>query len=68
MILCEGLRRAGEDLTTERLIDALEGMNKLDLGLGAAVTFGPSDHQAINKVWGTKLDEKFKYQSLDLDE
>jgi serine/threonine protein kinase len=65
--LVEGLRRAGPELTTERLIDALESIRDLDLGIGPIISFGPSRHQASNKVWGTVLDRNAKFQNLDLE-
>jgi serine/threonine protein kinase len=67
MILSEGLRRAGDNLNTDSLIDALENIRNLDLGIGTALTFGPSEHQASHKVWGTILDRDGKYQVLELD-
>ncbi|MDF3831890.1 ABC transporter substrate-binding protein [Cupriavidus basilensis] len=39
----EGLRRAGKDLTREKLVTALEGMKSLDLG-GYIVNFSPESH------------------------
>jgi eukaryotic-like serine/threonine-protein kinase len=65
--LVEGLRRAGPDLTTEKLIDALESIRDLDLGIGPIISLGPSRHQASNKVWGTVLDANRNFQILDLD-
>jgi ABC-type branched-subunit amino acid transport system substrate-binding protein len=67
MILTEGLRRAGDNLTTDTFIEALETIHNLDLGIGAPVNFGPSEHQASRKVWGTVLDEKGQYLVLELD-
>jgi serine/threonine protein kinase/ABC-type branched-subunit amino acid transport system substrate-binding protein len=66
-ILCEGLRRAGADLTTETLVEALESIRDLDLGLGPRINFGPSEHQAIHKVWGLVLDRSGRYRPLELD-
>ncbi|MGO9830262.1 MAG: ABC transporter substrate-binding protein [Myxococcaceae bacterium] len=66
-VLVEALRRAGRSLTTERLVQALEDIHGLDLGLGAPVSFGPSEHQGSHKVWGTVLDRTGNYQSLDLE-
>ena len=65
--LIEGLKRAGSDLTTEKLIDALESIRELDLGIGPIISFGPSRHQASDKVWGTVLDRDRNFQNLDLD-
>jgi serine/threonine protein kinase len=66
-VLVEGLRKTGYDLTTEKLVDTLETMRQFDLGLGAPLSFGPSEHQASHKVWGTILDAAGQVQSLDLD-
>jgi len=65
--LVEGLRKAGPDLTTEKLIDALESIRDLDLGIGPIINFGPSRHQGSHKVWGTVLDKSRNLQVLDLD-
>jgi branched-chain amino acid transport system substrate-binding protein len=53
MILVEGLKRAGKDLTRESLIEGLEKINDLDVGLGPdyKVTYGPKDHQAFSKFY-----------------
>jgi ABC-type branched-subunit amino acid transport system substrate-binding protein len=66
-ILVEGLRRAGPQFDTETLVDTLEGMKNYELGLGPKVNFGPSDHQAVHKVWGTQLDQAGKYHAIDLE-
>ncbi|GAC1343275.1 MAG: hypothetical protein NVSMB23_16900 [Myxococcales bacterium] len=66
-VLVDALRRAGRDLTTEKLINALEETRGLDLGVGAPMNFGMSEHQASHKVWGTVLDAQGNYQPLELD-
>ena len=65
-LLVEGLKRASS-LDTERVIDALESIRNLDLGTGASLSFGMSEHQASHKVWGTMLDEKGVFQTFQLD-
>jgi ABC-type branched-subunit amino acid transport system substrate-binding protein len=65
-VLIEALRRSGRQLDTDRLVNALEGLRDFDLGLGVPVSFGPSEHQGLHKVWGTQLDEKGRYQAIDL--
>jgi len=65
-ILVEALKRAGPQLDADRVVNALEGMRDLDLGLGVPVNFSPSDHQAVHKVWGTQLDANANYQPLEL--
>ena len=54
-ILAEGLRRAGDNLTTETLIDALESIHTHEMGLGVKINYDSSEHQAIHKVWGLAL-------------
>jgi serine/threonine protein kinase/ABC-type branched-subunit amino acid transport system substrate-binding protein len=66
-IFTEGLRRAGRDLTTESLVDALESIRSHDLGLGTPIHYGPSGHQASHKVWGTILDASGRFQTIDLE-
>jgi branched-chain amino acid transport system substrate-binding protein len=66
-LFVEGLRRSGANLTTDRVIEALEGIRDLDLGIGTKLSFGPSEHQASHKVWGTILNEAAQYQVLDLE-
>lgn len=66
-VLINGLRRAGPQLDTEKLIDVLENTRNLDLGLGTALNFGRGEHQASHKIWGTAIDENGKYQSIDLE-
>lgn len=66
-LFAEGLRRAGRDLDTEKLIDALERIQDLDLGLGGSLSFGMSQHQASRKVWGTMLDDQGTFKSIDME-
>jgi branched-chain amino acid transport system substrate-binding protein len=66
-VLIEGLKRAGPQVDTEHLVDALESLHKVDLGLGTPITFSRDEHQASHKVWGTQLDAKGHYQELDLE-
>ena len=41
-VLIEGLKRAGREVSRDKLIAALETLNRFDAGLGASVTFGPN--------------------------
>jgi ABC-type branched-subunit amino acid transport system substrate-binding protein len=66
-VLIEALRRTGPQLDTEKLVDVLENMRDLDLGLGAQLGFGRAEHQASHKIWGTALDETGKYQAIELE-
>jgi branched-chain amino acid transport system substrate-binding protein len=66
-VLIQGIRQAGPQLDTEKLIDNLEAMRNIDLGLGTALNFGRAEHQASHKIWGTAIDENGKYVPLELD-
>lgn len=66
LILVEGLKRAGPQLDTEKLVDALESINDLDLGLGTVLKYSPTEHQASHMVWGTQLDKSGQYRAIDL--
>ena len=46
-VLVEGLRRAGAKPSREKLIAALEGIRKFDLG-GLEVNFSPTDHTGLD--------------------
>ncbi len=67
LILVEGLRRAGRDLTTEKLVEALEGIRGWDIGIGAQVSFAPSQHDASRKIWGTILAQDGLIKNFDLE-
>jgi branched-chain amino acid transport system substrate-binding protein len=66
-VLAQGVKRAGPQVDTERLIDSLEAMRNLDLGLGTSLNFGRAEHQASHKIWGTAMDENGKYQPIELE-
>jgi ABC-type branched-subunit amino acid transport system substrate-binding protein len=66
-VLIEALKRTGPQLDTEKLIDVLENLRDLDLGLGTQLGFGRAEHQASHKIWGTALDETGKYQAIELE-
>src|SRR5262249_19595567 len=65
-LLAEGLRRAGPQVDTEKLVDALESLRGYDAGLGTALTFGRTEHQASHKIWGTVLTAEGRYQPFEL--
>lgn len=69
-IVIEAVKRIaatpGAKIDGDRLADALEGLGNFDLGLGTALKFGPSEHQASHMIWGTQLDENGKYVTVGL--
>jgi ABC-type branched-subunit amino acid transport system substrate-binding protein len=66
-VLIEALRRAAPQFDTEKVVEALETLHDLDVGLGVPVSFSRTEHQALHKVWGTQLDVNGKYKPLDLE-
>jgi branched-chain amino acid transport system substrate-binding protein len=66
-IRVEALKRAGPQLDTEKLVDTLESIRGLDMGLGTLINFGPSEHQGSHKVWGTQLDDTGRFKPIDLE-
>jgi serine/threonine protein kinase len=66
-IFCEGLQKAGPNLTSETLRDGLESIQGLDLAIGTKISFSPSEHTGSQKVWGTILNAEGEYQELELD-
>jgi ABC-type branched-subunit amino acid transport system substrate-binding protein len=66
-ILVDALKRCGPQVDTEKLVEMLESMRNLDMGLGAPLGFSRSDHQASHKIWGTQLDKAGVYQPIELE-
>jgi ABC-type branched-subunit amino acid transport system substrate-binding protein len=52
MTICEGLKRAGRDLTREKFADALEGIHNLDVGLGSKMhlNYSKTDHVGFHNL------------------
>ncbi len=60
MVMVEGLKRAGKDLSREGLINAIETIKKGQIGTGLGINYGANDHVALEEVWVTKIqDSKF---------
>jgi branched-chain amino acid transport system substrate-binding protein len=65
-VLIAALKQNGPRIDTERLVETLENLHDLDIGLGTPVTFSQSEHQGVHKVWGSQLDATGHYQPIDL--
>ncbi|HTP68396.1 MAG TPA: ABC transporter substrate-binding protein [Dongiaceae bacterium] len=52
MVMVEGLKKAGKDLTREGLIHAIESIHEMDLGLGPQlkVDYSAKDHKGFDHV------------------
>jgi len=66
-VLIQAINKVGPQIDTEKLIDTLEVMRNIDLGLGTQLNFGRAEHQASHKIWGTAIDDNGKYAPLELD-
>lgn len=55
MVLVEGLKRAGKDLTREKLITAIESIHSMNIGMGSKLVldYGPNDHKGFDDVYPT---------------
>jgi ABC-type branched-subunit amino acid transport system substrate-binding protein len=56
-VLVEGLRRAGRELDRRKFIRAIESIRQLDLGIDNLLSFSPRDHQGLEKVYFTHLED-----------
>jgi ABC-type branched-subunit amino acid transport system substrate-binding protein len=55
-VIVEAVRRAGPNPTRAGLRMALESLRSFDLGIGAALSFGPERHQGLDSVYFTRVD------------
>jgi len=55
MVMIEGFKRAGKDLTRERFIAGIESIHEMNVGLGSKLilAYGPSDHKGFDSVYPT---------------
>ena len=54
-LLVEILTRMGEPAVRSRIKEVVEGIQNLDLGIGAPISFGPHKHQGLDRVYYTTL-------------
>jgi len=64
-LFAEALRRAGRDVDTEKLVDTLEQLRTVDLGIGGELGFSASQHQVSHRVWMTQLDEHGAFGAIE---
>jgi ABC-type branched-subunit amino acid transport system substrate-binding protein len=55
MVVVEGLKRAGKDVTREKFISSIESIHEMNIGLGPklVLNFGPNDHKGFDSVYPT---------------
>jgi branched-chain amino acid transport system substrate-binding protein len=59
-IMVEALRRAGKNLTREKLAEALDSMRKVDIG-GHVVNFSKDNHQGLREVDLTVISKEGRF-------
>jgi ABC-type branched-subunit amino acid transport system substrate-binding protein len=57
MVMCEGLKLAGKELSRAKLVSALESIKDRDMGLGPnlKLNYGPHRHQGFDGVYTTQV-------------
>ena len=55
-ILVEGLKRAGRDVSREKLVETLEGLDRYVTGLTPAVTYGPNRRVGAMGAYAVTID------------
>lgn len=55
-VLVEGLMRAGPDLTRAGFITAIESIRDFSIGMDITISFSPTDHQGLDRVYFTRLE------------
>ena len=66
-VLCEGIRRAGKDLTREKLVDALETLDAYDTGIFPPVTYGKDNRKGTDAARILKVDKEEKNFVVETD-
>jgi len=66
-IFSEGLVRSGRDFTGEELVNKLETIKALDLGIGSKISFDTSNHQASHRVWGVTIKPDGSFDNVSLE-
>lgn len=55
-VLVEGLRRAGRNLGRAKFIDAIQSIQNYSLGIANTLSFSPTDHQGLERVYFTIIE------------
>ncbi|MCY1186773.1 hypothetical protein D9M73_276820 [compost metagenome] len=56
LLLSEGLKRAGRELSREKLVRALEGLQGIDTGLTPQLGFGPGQRVGLEGAHVVEVD------------
>jgi ABC-type branched-subunit amino acid transport system substrate-binding protein len=61
-ILVNALQSSGPDLTRSALINALENISQLDIGIGKPVSFSEFDHSGLEGIYYSRLGQDGTFQ------
>ncbi len=71
-VFCQALKHIEGPVTRESVIDALHGLDDLDIGLGSQISLATNPSQASSKVWLSKLEngvfQAFDWRDLELSQ
>jgi branched-chain amino acid transport system substrate-binding protein len=56
-VLGKALQLTGAGLTRQAFINTVEKINKLDIGIGKPISFGPFDHNGLEEIYYSRLDQ-----------
>lgn len=63
VVLVEGLKRAGKDISREKFIKALESINNYDIG-GIKIDYSKNDHEGLERAYITTI-EKAEFETIE---
>jgi branched-chain amino acid transport system substrate-binding protein len=66
-VLCEGMKRAGKDLTREKLVKALETLKAYETGIFPPVTYGKDNRRGTDAARILKVDKQKKDFVIETD-
>lgn len=67
MVIVEGLKAAGKDLTREKFIAGIESIHNRDMGLGSnlLLDYGPKGHKGFDSVYATVIHQGLAVVATD---
>ncbi|MBF0602475.1 MAG: ABC transporter substrate-binding protein [Nitrospirae bacterium] len=63
-IFVEGIKKAVPDLNRETLVNAIESLTNLDIGIGISINYSKNEHQGSHRVWPTVI-RNGRFESLE---
>lgn len=71
-VFCQALQRIDGPINRESVINALHGLDDVDIGLGSQINLATNSSQASSKVWLSKLEngafQSFEWRDFELSQ